>query len=211
MHTRYLLSKNNAFLLGCLGAGLMYLGDLLMFGSLRSDDISLAGMVVTMADMPTMALYLGGAIGPIAGFFLCCGFYGLVQGITAPKSAKILLALFCLCYLYGGACHSHYPYLPNLIGKQTDFTYLTIMTLASALPMVCASIFFIYLVLKGQSLYPKRIIFFSPLALIMLSPLWELLPPYLKTIIGGGWNNLLILIFFMAARFHSRSPEVSHE
>lgn len=191
---------SRAFSLGIIGALLMYTGDLLLFCSFTANDISLATMVNTMTTTPKTTLYLGGFLGPGAAILYCFGFYGISLGITKPKSAIILLGLFCFSYIYGGSYHSHFPYFPDLALAPGDYPYLTLMTMASGIPMALASIFFIYLVLRGKTLYPKRLLFFSPFPLILLTPLWSNLPACLLTVIGGGWNNLIFIIFFTAAR-----------
>lgn len=195
---------------GICGSILMYMGDMLLFGNMKNTDSSITGFIESMQKNSPWRLYIGGGFGPLASVFYCLGFYGLSRNVknAYPILKNTLCLLFCTAMIFGGAYHSHYPYIAA-IELHTSFLnghifkYYTGITLGAVIPMALASIMFIYLVLTGKTQYRRTIIILSPLALILLSPLLELLPQPLFTYITIGWNNLLFVIFFSAALFLS--------
>ena len=191
---------------GMFGALLMYAGDMLLFGRLSNTDISLEGVTAVMqgmaADSP-FRLMLGGGLGPLAGLFYAAGFYGVTAMVRREHFILrwAIMGLFCLAMIYGGAYHSHYPHLAYTPGgSQQEASraadYINALTMGAVLPMALASLLFIYAVLGGKTLYKKYIVLFSPLPLILCGMAFSHLPSPLTTLVGGGWNNLLFLIFF---------------
>ena len=193
---------------GMFGALLMYAGDMLLFGRLSNTDISPEGVAAVMqevAEDSPFRLMLGGCLGPVAGFFYVAGFYGVTAMVRRehPFLRWAIMGLFCLAMIYGGAYHSHYPHLAYAaVGSSQEAssaaTYINALTMGAVLPMASASLLFIYAVLGGKTLYRKYTVLLSPLPLILCGMAFSHLPSPLTTLVGGGWNNLLFLIFFGA-------------
>ncbi|MBB5142240.1 FeoA family protein [Desulfovibrio intestinalis] len=193
-----------ALYVGMSGALLMYAGDMLLFGRLSNTDISPEGVTAVMqevaADSP-FRIMLGGGLGPLAGFLYAAGFYGVTAMVRRehPVLRWAIMGLFCLAMVYGGAYHSHYPHYAAVGSHQevsSAANYINALTMGAVLPMALASLLFIYAVLGGKTLYRKYTVLFSPLPLILCGMAFSHLPSPLTTLVGGGWNNLLFLIFF---------------
>jgi len=185
--------------IGVGGSLLMYAGDILLYGTPSNTDITLDGITRIMAALPTWRVMLGGLVGPLASLLYCIGFHGICREVRQEhdRPGLILFLLFSLAILYGGAYHSHYPYL-TLADAPHATAYLSRMTLGAGIPMAAASLLFLFLVLTGRTRYRKRIALVSPLPLILLGPPLASLPAPWLTFIAGGWNNLLFTVFFTA-------------
>lgn len=216
MSTTFSLNKTEKVLLwlGILGAAVMYAGDMLLYGDLANADVTPEGLIHVMRGMEPARLMAGGAIGPLAGVLYGIGFFG-VAGLIRDEHRKLratIILLFCLALAYGGAYHSHYPNLTfsalaegNMVFQATS-EYVTLLTMGAVVPMAAASFLFLYAVLRGRTTCHKAVALFSPLPLILLSFPMQMLPPPFLTVIAGGWNNLLFIIFFLTClRFAGNS------
>ncbi len=192
--------------LGILGAAAMYAGDMLFYGNPANIDLTPEGLVAVMRGMEPTRLMAGGAIGPLGGVLYGIGFFG-VGGLVRDEYRKLraaIVLLFCLALAYGGAYHSHYPNLAfSSLAEGKDVflvtsNYVTLLTMGAVAPMTMAAILFLYAVLRGRTTCHKAVALFSPLPLVLLSFPMQMLPPPFLTLIAGGWNNLLFIIFFLA-------------
>ncbi len=192
--------------LGILGATLMYAGDMLFYGEPSNTNLTQEGLVAVMRGMQPARLMAGGALGPLSGILYGIGFYG-VGRLVRDEHRKLrgtIVLLFCLALAYGGAYHSHYPNLAfsSLAAGSEVFQvtsgYVTLLTMGAVAPMALASVLFLYAVLLGKTTCRKAVALLSPLPLMLLYVPLQMLPPPFLTLLTGGWNNLLFIIFFLA-------------
>lgn len=173
---------NTILLIGLSGAILMFIGDMVLYYS--KDDYVADGTLNPIIDiMKTESrtrLYIGGLIGPVAAFLYCIGYYHLV--LVMNEQYQILgwvcFLINCLGIICGGVYHSHCAYF----GLQG----LGFLLLA------------MFIVLKW-TVFSRWMIVVSPGILFLFSPFTRKLPKGLHMIIGGGWTNLISVIYYGVA------------
>lgn len=195
--------------IGLLGAILMFSGDMLLYftkGEFKMDG-TLKPYINIMSKLPPWRLRFGGLLGPFAAFFYCIGFYQMTLA-TINDFRPFAIAATILCSLgiiIGGAYHSHFTYL-GYVGKAANteieksiLKNILFLSKISIIPIAFGILIFAGLVVFGKTCYPWWFLFFTPIVLIFLSNLWLKLPQPLHVIMFGGWNNIVFIIYFMAA------------
>lgn len=164
-------------------------------------------LLPSMGKISLERLAAGGLLGPLAACLYIVGFYHIYLSIKKPRKtlAKIIFTALSVSIIAGGAYHAFFPAFgivasnghPELIDKL--FVYAEYVGYVTFFPMVVGWALFCYLILRKKTIFPRLLAFATPLITIWLSALWISLPqPYL-IIIGGGWNNLVMTIFFGAS------------
>ena len=205
--------------LGALGAALMYAGDMLLYWGSGATDLSPLGLAPAMAGIAPDRLVLGGYVGPLASLLYAAGFLGIARLLRPGHQTLqwIVFLLFCMAMLHGGAYHSHYPHLaftaanPHTLARTAG--YIDLLALGASVPMACASVLFIYAVLRGFTCCPRTMALLTPLPLFLCGAALQHLPEPLLLPLAGGWNNLLFIIFFLAcARVRNKdgAPGAGH-
>jgi len=105
----------------------------------------------------------------------------------------------------GGAYHSHCANL-GLIGRHEDENTLKEVTsfldFQKKVAFGIQAIGFIgmsFMIVMGWSVFPRWMIVFTPLVLILLLPLVRKLPKGIHMIVCGGWTNMISVIYYSAA------------
>ncbi len=191
-------------IVGILGAVLMFVGDMFLYFTIAHINDFEKEIVGILANVSINRLIIGGLIGPLAGLMYIIGFYQIVLAIK-EEYKKIAVAIFILLsigMMYGSAFHSHFTHL----GIMSNFNHLEALKEAESYSMATFAMMFFptflayivlaYLILSNKTLYPKWIIFFSPIVLFWLAPLMQELPQPFLIVIGGGWSNIVFIIFF---------------
>ena len=189
--------------LGALGAALMYAGDMLLYWGSGATDLSPLGLAPAMAGIAPDRLVLGGYVGPLASLLYAAGFLGIARLLRPGHQTLqwLVFLLFCMAMLHGGAYHSHYPHLaftaanPHTLARTAG--YIDLLALGASVPMACASVLFIYAVLRGFTCCPRTMALLTPLPLFLCGAALQHLPEPLLLPLAGGWNNLLFIIFFL--------------
>ncbi|MGE4310510.1 DUF6796 family protein [Desulfovibrio sp.] len=205
--------------LGALGAALMYAGDMLLYWGSGATDLSPLGLAPAMAGVAPERLVLGGYAGPLASLLYAAGFWGIARLLRPGRQILqwLVFLLFCMAMLYGGAYHSHYPHLaftaanPHTLARTAG--YIDLLAMGASVPMACASVLFIYAVLRGFTYCPRAMALLTPLPLFLCAAPLQHLPEPLLLPLAGGWNNLLFIIFFLAcARVRNKdgAPGAGH-
>lgn len=193
-----------SFALGILGSLVMFAGDMLLYGDISHVEMTQEGILSTMRRLNGARVMTGGAVGPLATFLYCFGFYA-VCSMVRPEHPRVRLALFvlfCLGAFYGGAYHSQYPHMAfatpvddsGVPAPSTAYTGL--MGLLTFVPWVAASLLYVYAVLRRMTCCRRYLALFAPFFLSLLNLVVIHLPPPFLIIIAGGWNSLLFTIFF---------------
>lgn len=193
-----------AFTLGILGSLVMFAGDMLLYGDINHAEMTQDGILATMRSLNRNRVVAGGALGPLATFLYCFGFYAVCSMVRPeyPRMRLALLLLFCLGAFYGGAYHSHYPHMAFASpGDEAGITspaaaYTNVMGLLTLVPWVLASLLFAYAVLRKMTGYRRRTALFAPFFLSLLNLVVVHLPPPFLIVIAGGWNSILFTVFF---------------
>ena len=206
--------------LGALGAALMYAGDMLLYWGSGATDLSPLGLAPAMAGIAPDRLVLGGYVGPLASLLYAAGFLGIARLLRPGHQTLqwLVFLLFCMAMLHGGAYHSHYPHLaftaanPHTLARTAG--YIDLLALGASVPMACASVLFIYAVLRGFTCCPRTMALLTPLPLFLCGAALQHLPEPLLLPLAGGWNNLLFIIFFLtcaSVRNKNDVPEAGDE
>ena len=171
-------------IVGLAGALLMFCGDMTLYYD-KNDfihDGTINPIVNIMKKLPPLRVMIGGWIGPVAAFLLCC------LGIIA-----------------GGAYHSHCAYL-GLLGAEEQRSDLDIaMKYFQKLPLILyigeglGLLGLLVLMVMGKTIYPRWMAVLSPGALFLLKPLSRKLPKGLHMILCGGFSNVIFVIYYIIA------------
>lgn len=198
-------------LFGLLGASLMFVGDMTLYYS-KSDfaldgEASLKLLVNIMKGESRKRLYAGGIIGPIASLLYCISYYHLVLFMDEKYAIAGWCCFFinCLGIICGGAYHSHCAYY-GLIGRLENeealnevTKYLSVQKLfvfgLQGIGFLALAVF----IVAGWTILPRWMILFSPGILFLFAPLTRKLPKGLRIVIGGGWTNLISVIYYAMA------------
>ncbi len=196
-------------LIGFIGATLMFLGDMTLYYD-RNDyvnDGTLNPIIEIMKKVSTKRLYIGGILGPVSAFLYCVGYYHLVL-IANEKYAVfgwVLFLINCLGIICGGAYHNCCANL-GLIGRHKDKAaldeVLRFLDVQKKVAFGIQGVGFVgmaLMIVLGWTVLPRWMILFSPLMLILLTPLIRKLPKGLHMVICGGWTNLISVVYYVAA------------
>lgn len=201
--------------LGIVGSMVMFAGDMLLYGDISHTEMTQAGILATMRTLSQQRVMAGGAVGPLATFLYCFGFYA-VGNLVRPEHARMrgaILLLFCLGAVYGGAYHSHYPHmafapLADAAGTHSPaVSYVNLMGLLTFVPWVAASLLFSFAVLRGMTRCRRYLALFTPFSLSLLNLVVVHLPPPYLIVIAGGWNSILFTLFFSLCLVESQRQQ----
>lgn len=202
------MTLNKCILIGLLGSFLMFLGDMTLYYD--PDDYdgkdtinSIAGI---MKNASIKRLYIGGLLGPIGAFIYSIGFYHIV---LASQEKYLNLAWFVFLMntfgiILGGAYHMQCAYLGLLSRHNNNGAFdefLKFLKFQAKIVfgiMALANIATALIILFGFTVFPRWQALFTPIFLIILTPIAERLPKGLHMIIRGGWLNIIFFIYYLS-------------
>lgn len=202
------MTLNKCILIGLLGSFLMFLGDMTLYYD--PDDYdgkdtinSIAGI---MKNASIKRLYIGGLLGPICAFIYSIGFYHIV---LASQEKYLNLAWFVFLMntfgiILGGAYHMQCAYLGLLSRHKNNGAFdefLKFLKFQAKIVfgiMALANIATALIILFGFTVFPRWQALFTPIFLIILTPIAERLPKGLHMIIRGGWLNIIFFIYYLS-------------
>ncbi len=190
---------------GLLASILIFIGDMLFyFTTVEINDMS-KELLPSMGLVPKWRLFTGGVLGPIAAFLYLFGIYAIYLSINnKQKFWAILLSIsFAIGIIAGGSAHSIFPVfgiLANLGHPELIdiLAYLQILGYISFIGMGLSWTIFTVLVLAKKTLLPRLSVLFNPTVLLWFGDLTHQLPKPYKVVIAGGWNNIILIIFFLS-------------
>ncbi len=191
-------------LLGMLGAVLMYVGDMLLYFTAEPLADSPIAILLVMIEISDTRLFWGGFLGPIAAFLYLYGFIGVFLTLEPGKMRNAVFVLFGLAIVIGGAYHSQFTHI-GVLGKVSEDVLQRSWDISVSYLFVVfglyafASLMFSCMVLRKQSLLSRKVVLFSPLPMMLVgSALTDIMVQPLSIIVGGGWYNIMMLIFFVS-------------
>lgn len=196
-------------LIGLLGSGIMFLGDMTLYYN-KNDFVSdgtLKPIIDIMKKEKHTRLYIGGIIGPLAAFLYCIGYYHLVLCMDAKYviAGWVCFLINCVGIICGGTYHSHCANL-GLIGRIQDdkamdevLKYLNVQKSVAFGIQAIGFIGMAVLIGARWTIFPRWMIIFTPLVLIMFTSIIRKLPKGFHMIICGGWTNLISVIYYTVA------------
>jgi len=188
---------------------MLFLGDMLFYYQPDSTDF-----VANMAAATPERIVASGVCALLAAWLYTLGAGQIYLALTlAPAWLRwLVFGSFAAIMIAYGVIHAAYVAIvvtaKNAAALGLDPATQVVLAWQTnkfmrSLTMVQFAVFtisFIWAVLAGKTLYPRWILFFSPIILYFLKgPIVSRLEGAALVVIGGGYLNLLLLIFFVAS------------
>ena len=197
-----------SILIGLLGSFLMFLGDMTLYYDPNDYDgkDTISGIIGIMKNVSIKRLYIGGLLGPICAFIYCIGFFHIVLGIQEKYLTigwfVFLINVFGM--ILGGAYHIQCACLGLLSryeNKGAFDEFLKFLKFQAKIVfgiMAIANITLVLVILFGLTVFPRWQALFTPMFLLILTPIAGRLPKGVHMIIRGGWFNLIYFIYYLS-------------
>ena len=197
-----------SILIGLLGSFLMFLGDMTLYydpNDYNGKD-TINSIIGIMKSVSIKRLYIGGLLGPICAFIYCIGFYHIVLA-TQEKYLNLAWFVFLINIfgmILGGAYHIQCAYLGLLSryeNKGAFDEFLKFLKFQAKIVfgiMASANIAITLIILFGLTIFPRWQALFTPIFLLIFTPLAERLPKGIHMLIRGGWFNLIYFIYYLS-------------
>ena len=206
------MTLNKYILIGLFGSFLMFLGDMTLYYDPNDYDgkDTINNIIGIMKNVSIKRLYIGGLLGPICAFIYCIGFLHIVLAIQEKYLTigwfVFLINVFGM--ILGGAYHIQCAYLGLLSrceNKGAFDEFLKFLKFQAKIVfgiMAIANIGITLVILFGLTVFPSWQALFTPIFLLILTPLADRLPKGLHMIIRGGWFNLIYFIYYLTLLMH---------
>lgn len=202
------MTLNKCILIGLLGSFLMFLGDMILYYDPNDYDgrDTINSIIGIMKNVSTKRLYLGGLLGPISAFIYCIGFFHIVLSIDEKylNLGWFIFLINIFGMILGGSYHIQCAYLGLLSryeNKGAFDEFLKFLKFQAKIvfgTMAIANIGTTLIILFGFTVFPRWQALFTPIFLLILTPLADRLPKGLHMIIRGGWFNLIYVIYYLS-------------
>ena len=196
-----------SILIGLFGSFLMFLGDMILYYDSKDYDgkDTINSIIGIMKNVSIKRLYIGGLLGPICAFIYCIGFYHIVLSIQEEylNLAWFVFLINIFGMILGGTYHIQCAYLGLLSrheNKGAFDEFLKFLKLQAKIVfsiMALANIAIALIILFGLTVFPRWQALFTPIFLLIFTPLAERLPKGLHMIIRGGWFNIIYFIYYL--------------
>jgi hypothetical protein len=200
---------------GLIGSLLMFAGDILLFGSFVSGREIVAEKELIMGEAHSLSLLFGGFLGPVGSVFYVIGGWHIYLALRDSGKMLSFAVFFSFAsgIIIGGTYHAGFAFLGYIykarraIGAnsrtllqellQHTITYLRLLLVVAGSLAVIGSFILLCLVLFRKTLYPRWIIFFTPLFVLSTWPIARYVPAPVGGIIFAGYNNIGFGIYFL--------------
>lgn len=197
-----------SILIGLMGSFLMFLGDMTLYYDSNDYDgkDTINNIIGIMKNVSIKRLYIGGLLGPICAFIYCIGFYHIVLGIQEKylSVAWFVFLLNVFGMILGGTYHIQCAYLGLLSryenkGAFDEFLkFLRFQAKIVFTTMALENIATALIILFGFTVFPRWQSLFTPIFLLIFTPIVDRLPKGLHMIIRGGWFNIIYFIYYLS-------------
>ena len=197
-----------SILIGILASFLMFLGDMILYYDSNDYDgkDTINNIIGIMKNVSIKRLYIGGLLGPICAFIYCIGFYHIVLGIDEKflNFGWFVFLLNVLGMILGGTYHIQCAYLGLLSryeNKEAFDEFLRFLKFQAKIvftTMALANILTALIILFGLTIFPRWQALFTPIFLLIFTPIADRLPKGLHMIIRGGWLNIIYFIYYLS-------------
>ena len=197
-----------SILIGILASFLMFLGDMTLYYDSNDYDgkDTINNIIGIMKNVSIKRLYIGGLLGPICAFIYCIGFYHIVLGIDEKffNVAWFVFLLNVLGMILGGTYHIQCAYLGLLSryeNKEAFDEFLRFLKFQAKIvftTMALANILTTWIILLGLTIFPRWQALFTPIFLLIFTPIADRLPKGMHMIIRGGWLNIIYFIYYLS-------------
>lgn len=186
----------------------MFLGDMILYYDPNDYDgnDTINSIIGIMKSVSIKRLYTGGLLGPICAFIYCIGFYHIVLGMQEKylNLAWFVFLINIFGMILGGAYHIQCAYLGLLSryeNKGAFDEFLKFLKFQAKIVfgiMASANIAITLIILFGLTIFPRWQALFTPIFLLIFTPLAERLPKGIHMLIRGGWFNLIYFIYYLS-------------
>ena len=197
-----------SILIGILASFLMFLGDMILYYDSNDYDgkDTINNIIGIMKNVSIKRLYIGGLLGPICAFIYCIGFYHIVLGIDEKflNFGWFVFLLNVLGMILGGTYHIQCAYLGLLSryeNKEAFDEFLRFLKFQAKIvftTMALANVLTALIILFGLTIFPRWQALFTPIFLLIFTPIVDRLPKGLHMIIRGGWLNIIYFIYYLS-------------
>ncbi|EFM25272.1 hypothetical protein HMPREF9225_1161 [Peptoniphilus duerdenii ATCC BAA-1640] len=202
------MTLNKYILIGLFGSFLMFLGDMTLYYDPNDYDgkDTINNIIGIMKNVSIKRLYIGGLLGPICAFIYCIGFFHIVLGIQEKylNVAWFVFLINVFGMILGGAYHIQCAYLGLLSRHENKGAldeFLKFLKFQAKIVfgiMALANIALALIILFGLTVFPSWQALFTPIFLLIFTPLAERLPKGLHMIVRGGWLNIIYFIYYLS-------------
>ena len=186
----------------------MFLGDMILYYDPNDYDgnDTINSIIGIMKSVSIKRLYTGGLLCPICAFIYCIGFYHIVLGMQEKylNLAWFVFLINIFGMILGGAYHIQCAYLGLLSryeNKGAFDEFLKFLKFQAKIVfgiMASANIAITLIILFGLTIFPRWQALFTPIFLLIFTPLAERLPKGIHMLIRGGWFNLIYFIYYLS-------------
>ena len=197
-----------SILIGLFGSFLMFLGDMTLYYDPKDYDgkDTINSIIGIMKNVSIKRLYIGGLLGPICAFIYCIGFYHIVLSIQEEylNLAWFVFLINIFGMILGGTYHIQCAYLGLLSRHENKGSldeFLKFLKFQAKIVfgiMAIANIAIALIILFRLTVFPSWQALFTPIFLLIFTPLAERLPKGLHMIIRGGWLNIIYFIYYLS-------------
>lgn len=196
---------------GVIGAIVLFIGDMFLFGSWLSGQEALAENWRLMSRFSPLRLMIGGILGPISTIFygLGCWHFYLALKPGGKQLGFLVFLTYASGMIVGGAYQAASPVLgfffhvEQALGQEgfdllsaSTLQYLTLLFTIAQIFGIIGSLLFIFLVLCRFTRYPRWMIFVTPPVILFTRTIFRHLPAPLGGNLLAGYINLGFLLIF---------------
>jgi hypothetical protein len=168
-----------------------------------------------MADLSQWRITMGAFLGIIVIPFQIAGLATIYYGLKSAGKTKAVITVLTFAHtlMMAVAFHTSYAFIAggwnlyyelgsrDLVAEKMINIfgyYWRIIVIIMAVELVFSSAYFVFLILKGETLYPKWMTFFSPVCVLLyMYPVVLIVPKPLGGFIAPAFLNLATLVFFV--------------
>jgi hypothetical protein len=193
---------------GCLGAIILFAGDMLYYGAWGSGRAYLSNDLWNsiMTSVPLWRHHLGSITGPVGIGFRLLGLLGLwfCCRRAAPRLAAVMLFFFYMNALFSVLQHGIFGPMgfvmrscgPKSAAVNEIWKLNDLLGKPQLVGWLVGSVVWIFLALKKKAGVPRWVVLFCPLITLWLRGLMVLVPAPIGLPLSGGWGNISHLIWF---------------
>lgn len=202
-------------LIGIAGVLLTILSDFILIGRPSSSNAFFKLGTESMAHLSQWRITIGAFLGIIVIPIQIAGLTTIYYGLKSAGKAKALMTVLTTAHtlMMAVAFHTSYAFIASgwnmyyelgskdLIAEKMIYRfgyYWKIIIIIMAVELILSSAYFVFLILRGNTLYPKWMALFSPFCVLLyMYPVVLIAPKPIGGFIAPAFLNLATLVFFI--------------
>jgi hypothetical protein len=202
-------------LIGIIGVLLTIISDFILIGRPSSSNAFFKLGTESMADLSQWRITVGAFLGIIVIPIQIVGLTTIYYGLKSAGKIKAIIIVLTTAHtlMMAVAFHTSYAFIASgwnlyyelgtrdLIAEKmiNRFGYYwKIIIIIMSVELILSSAYFVFLILRGNTLYPKWMALFSPLCvLVYMYPVVLIAPKPIGGFIAPAFLNLATLVFFI--------------